>query len=184
MILENKDSVEKLREIMQYQPNSVNAQMAGNQIAELIAPSGSSIRRVARFQDIELMINYGYPIEPRNEEEAIWIQQKKQEMSQKSMEESPDMVLAKAEQAKAEADMQDAMNQHDANAIKREDNQLDNLNKAKANDIKLQELYLKSLEVPSKIAKNLSQADRAESKGTEYKLDSVEKVEGIMDNYE
>ncbi len=176
--------IEAYKSILQMNQGTPIGEMASNRLAELIAPAGAAIKDVARYQDLMIMMNYGHPIEPRNEKEAIWLQNKQQEMAQQSQEESADMVYAQAEQQKAMADMKDAENQENANLIKREENQMDSINKAQANDIKMQELYLKSLKVPSEIAKNIGQADRAESKGSEYKLDNVEKVEGIMDNYE
>ena len=71
---------------------------------------GDRIRQIARYKMLELSMAGGYPVEPENEEEEVFMQQTMQKMqaqAQQAQQNDPMMVAAQAEQMKAQASIED-----------------------------------------------------------------------------
>lgn len=68
---------------------------------------GDTMRNIARYRMLDIMMGMGYPFEPENEEEAAYVQQKQQQMmqaQQNAAQNDPEMLQAQAAQQLAQAE--------------------------------------------------------------------------------
>ncbi|MEL7477278.1 MAG: portal protein [Pseudomonadota bacterium] len=125
-------------------------QMASLQLVLSTTGEGTYFsRKIARFQQMEMLMGMGIDPEPQNPEEEQYIQQKMQQMQMaaQSQQETPEMVAARAQEGLAQAEMIKAKNAEDKNKISlidAETRRIDVVADAEAKGIELQRKDLES----------------------------------------
>jgi len=125
--------------------------LLNNAILADTSEGNNDVRRIARFENLQIMLNMGIDPQPATDEEREYVQNLVQQQNNSQEQGDPNMVLAEAEaQARTmegQAALQNEQNDADLNQIKAGELQI----KAAAIDLKEKELQIKAAEAGVKM---------------------------------
>jgi hypothetical protein len=168
-------------EILQFTDTATpKGQMVLNNV--ILASTGegtADLKRIARFENIQIMLSMGIDPQPKTDEERQYIQQLQQQQANQGQQPDPNMILAESEaQARimeGQAALQNEQNDAQANQIKAGELQL----KAGALNLKQRELEIKAADMGVKMEN--TRADTA-SKIVDIENKQVDTASKRIDN--
>ncbi len=154
------------KEMMQYTPmDTPMCQMISNlMIQSTTGQGGELVRKMARYQELQMAMQMGINPQPRNEEEEKYLQQLMQQMEQAQQQPDPQQQMMQAE---SEARLMEGQA-----AIMNEQN---DHNK---NEIEIQKLMLKDKELNIKAAESGVKVENTMADTIGKKIDNVMKLRG------